>query len=175
MIKLAAVLALLGATLGTGLDALHVLSGTTRYTEPLLFGIQAWWTPPLFAAAAVTLGASRAWAGGDDQPRALPAMALFVLAYVTSAALDGLLRTIVLVLIALVAVLACDRSARGAALAVWAGIMGTLSEMALVNEGAFRYLDRSPLGVPDWLPFLYVTAAVGVGALARRISAGRSA
>ena len=40
----------------------------------------------------------------------------------------------------------------------------------LVRSGAFRYVAETPFGVPDWLPFLYITAAVGVGALARRMA-----
>lgn len=170
MIRTPLALAAIGATLGTALDALHVLSDTTRYAEPILFGIQAWWTPPLFAGAAVALGAGRILAAGDDPPRTAPAMAVFVCAYVASAALDGLVRTIVVVALAAIAC-ACDRGARAWAFAVWAAIFGTAAEIALVRLGAFAYTQHGALGVPDWLPFLYVTAAIGVGALARAMAA----
>src|SRR5438067_255336 len=48
---------LLGATLGTALDSLHVHSGVERYPMPVLFGL-AWWVPLLFGAAAVAIGYS---------------------------------------------------------------------------------------------------------------------
>src|SRR5258708_28243045 len=50
-------LLLLGATLGTALDALEVYSGVERYPRPILFGV-AWWVPLLFGAAAVAIGYS---------------------------------------------------------------------------------------------------------------------
>src|SRR5437588_10979568 len=48
---------LLGATLGTALDSLHVHSGVERYPLPVLFGL-AWLVPLLFGAAAVAIGYS---------------------------------------------------------------------------------------------------------------------
>ena len=47
----------LGATLGTALDAVHVHTGVERYPAPVLFGL-AWWVPLLFGAAAVAIGYS---------------------------------------------------------------------------------------------------------------------
>src|SRR2546430_13529786 len=46
---------LLGAVLGTGLDAFHVHSKVEHYAVPELFGL-AWWVPLLFGVAAVGLG-----------------------------------------------------------------------------------------------------------------------
>src|SRR6266568_8002509 len=48
---------LLGASLGTALDALEVYSGVERYPRPMFFGV-AWWVPLLFGAAAVAIGYS---------------------------------------------------------------------------------------------------------------------
>src|SRR5947209_12597215 len=48
---------LAGATLGTALDAFHVLSGIERYAVPSLLGV-AWWVPLLFGGAAVAIGYS---------------------------------------------------------------------------------------------------------------------
>src|SRR5205823_4099403 len=48
---------LLGATLGTALDALEVYSGVERYPRPVLFGV-AWWVPLLFGAATIAIGCS---------------------------------------------------------------------------------------------------------------------
>src|SRR5262249_51642038 len=52
-------LALMGATVGTALDAVHVHTGTTGYTHPTLLG-QAWWVLPLFASAAIAIGLGHA-------------------------------------------------------------------------------------------------------------------
>src|SRR2546423_9444789 len=46
---------LLGAVLGTGLDAFHVHSKVEHYAVPVLFGL-AWWVPLLFGVAAVAIG-----------------------------------------------------------------------------------------------------------------------
>src|SRR2546423_9667236 len=48
---------LLGAVLGTGLDAFHVHSKVEHYAVPVLFGL-AWWVPLLFGVAAVAIGYS---------------------------------------------------------------------------------------------------------------------
>src|SRR5437763_5422826 len=48
---------LLGATLGSALDAFHASSGVERYPLPVLFGL-AWWVPLLFGSAAVAIGYS---------------------------------------------------------------------------------------------------------------------
>ncbi len=48
---------LLGATLGTLLDALHVYTGVERYPMPTSLGV-AWWVPLLFGVAAIVIGYS---------------------------------------------------------------------------------------------------------------------
>src|SRR2546427_3107327 len=48
---------LLGATLGTALDAFHVYSHVEQYTKPAFFWV-AWWVPFLFGSAAVAIGYS---------------------------------------------------------------------------------------------------------------------
>src|SRR5215467_1480013 len=48
---------LLGATLGTMIDAFHVYTGVERYPLPAFLGV-AWWVPPLFGIATVAIGYS---------------------------------------------------------------------------------------------------------------------
>src|SRR5215468_976332 len=108
----AATLALAGATVGTGLDAIHVHTGTTAYARPVLFG-QAWWVPLLFASAGVAIGLGRPLVErmlGLQRPVPSPAavaggMALFVVAYATSGLVGGgpLLRSVLLAALFLVA------------------------------------------------------------------------
>src|SRR5437588_4681789 len=85
-------LILLGATVGTSLDAFHVYSNVERYPMPVLFGV-AWWVPLLFGAAAVAIGYSHAMVDPLLHHRRLPRSLLLsmgelmwlVLAYVVSA------------------------------------------------------------------------------------------
>jgi hypothetical protein len=165
----------MGGTVGTALDAVHVHTGTTGYTHPVMFG-QAWWVPPLFASAGVAIGLGRpiaerlAGRTGRLPSRAAAAlgMALFIVAYVSS----GLLQALPAVCSALLAVLfilgwlRCDRSGLGLILAALTAVAGTAVEMLLVGVGAFFYVRPAVGGVPIWLPILYCCASVGVGAFA---------
>ena len=174
-------LALTGATLGTSLDAIHVLTATTAYTSPTLAG-QAAWVPPLFASAGVLMGLGRPLAervvgrvtAAPPWSTVAIAMATFMLAY----ALSGLLRAwpaiCILVLGALfvAAWLRCDRTGLGLVLAVLTAIIGTAVETLLVAAGGFRYLAPSLGLVAVWLPVLYFCASVGVGTLGKRLVDG---
>ena len=177
----AAILALAGATIGTGLDAIHVHTGTTAYAQPVLFG-QAWWVPPLFAGAALAIGLGRplvervlgvhgptptasATAGG---------MGLFVLAYAASGLVGGgpALRSVLLAAMFAAAWLLWDRTGLGLVLAMLTAIIGTLVEITLVRTGTFGYREPSLAGVTVWLPWLYGCAAVGVGNFGKRLVDG---
>lgn len=178
-----ATLALAGATLGTGLDAIHVHTGTTAYTHPALAG-QAWWVPPLFASAGVLIGLARPVAERLlDQRTAAPswaAVAAGMLLFMSAYALSGLLDHWPRACAALLATLFVagwrwlDGSGLGLLLAALTAIGGTLVETALVGTGAFVYRAPSMGVVAVWLPALYCCAAVGVGALGKRLVDGRA-
>jgi hypothetical protein len=167
-------LALLGATVGVALDAIHTHTGTTAYTTPWILRM-AWWVPPLFAGAAVAIGLGRPiamrLAGGAPvapAPRRVAlAMALFVVAYALSGLLPLPNAGVALVLLVVFAITwtLCDGTPLGIGLAVAAAIGGTLVEATLVAGGAFRYTAPDVGGVAVWLPALYVTAGVAVGLL----------
>src|SRR5262249_21297876 len=177
----AATLALAGATVGTGLDAIHVRTGTTAYARPVLFG-QAWRGPLLSARAGVATGLGRPLVErvlGLHRPVPSPAavaggMALFVVAYATSGLVGGgpLLRSVLLAALFLVAWLLWDRTGLGLALAVLTAAIGTAVEITLVRTGTFVYREPSLAGVTIWLPLLYGCAAVGVGTLGKRLVDG---
>lgn len=174
--RTAPLLFLLGATYGVLLDRLHVLSGTTRYAgtdgQPL-------WVPLLFGGAALLLGATRIVLGRrlEDGPRpisgglVLGALALFGVAYAISAFVPGPIALGLLVFFGVAMVHGLDRSVAGGATALAAMVAGPLAEIGLSAAGAFRYVDAPGpgyvLGVPHWLPFLYLCGAVAVGAVAR--------
>ena len=169
-------LALLGSTLGVALDWMHVATATTAYAEPVLFGL-AWWVPLLFAAAAVAMGLARPLAErltdlmttGPTARGAATGLALFVLAYLAS----GLLPLRPPPVAAIIGVLflcawgASDGSALGVCLAVATAVIGTSVEVSLTRTGVFRYAQPGLAGVAIWLPALYATGQMGVGALGK--------
>src|SRR5206468_2247841 len=98
---------LLGAILGSALDAFHTSSGVERYPLPALFGL-AWWVPLLFGSAAVAIGYSHPLADpllhNRRRPRriwvSLAALAWLVLAYLISASfLDSLAKAALLAIL----------------------------------------------------------------------------
>jgi hypothetical protein len=179
----AATLALTGATLGTALDAIHVHTDTTAYAEPVLYG-QAWWVPPLFASAGVLIGLARPIAerlvgrpgAAPTWPAVLAGMLLFISAYALSGLLDAWPWACAALLTGLFVVgwRQLDGSGLGLVLAVLTALGGTLVEAALVSAGAFAYVSPSMGGVSVWLPALYCCAALGVGALGKRLVDGRA-
>jgi hypothetical protein len=177
----AATLALAGATIGTGLDSIHVHTATTAYAQPVLFG-QAWWVPPLFASAALAIGLGRplvervlgAHAPVPTAAATAGGMAVFVLAYAASGLVSGPPgpRSTLLAAMFVFAWLLCDRTGLGLVLAALTAIIGTLVEITLVRTGAFLYREPSLAGVTVWLPWLYGCAAVGVGNFGKRLVDG---
>ena len=164
---------LLGATLGTALDALEVYSGVERYPRPMLFGV-AWWVPLLFGAAAVAIGYSHPLISRTRPYRRLSSsigeLTWLVLAYLISASpLDSLARVGLIAIIYLNFWLLAGRSWQDLLLAFVTVVTGTLTEMILVNAGAFSYTHPDILGVPYWLPGLYACASLAVGDLGRSL------
>jgi hypothetical protein len=167
---------LLGATLGTGLDAIYVYTGIESYPTPAFFGL-AWWVPLLFGGAAIAIGVSHPMLDallqrGRTPPRlwdSLGALAWLLLAYLIGAtSLPSLAKFGLLALVYFNFWLLTGRSWQNLALSIVTAITGTLIEMILVTAGAFSY-RHSPdmIGVPYWLPWLYACASLAVGGLGR--------
>lgn len=168
---------LLGATLGTGLDAIDVFNHVERYRSPVLFGL-AWWVPLLFGAAVVAIGYSHPLVDPlIDNIRSerrlsisLSELTWLLLAQLVGASmLDSLAKTGLLVLIFLNFWLLTGRSWQSLLLALVVAITGTLVEMTLAAAGAFSYLHPDILGVPYWLPCIYACASLAVGDLGRSL------
>lgn len=169
---------LLGATLGSCLDALYVHSGVERYPVPVLFGL-AWWVPLLFGAAAVAIGTSHVLIDsllGNIQRRyglliGLSGLAWLLLAYLVSAGeFTSALKVGLLLIIYLNFWLLAGRSWQNLLLSIVTAITGTLVEMILVTAGAFSYLHPDFIGVPYWLPCIYACASLALGNLGRSLS-----
>jgi hypothetical protein len=168
---------LLGAILGTALDAFHVYSKVERYPMPVLFGV-AWWVPLLFGAAAVAIGYSHPMVDPLLHHRRLPRPLLLsmgelmwlVLAYLVSAiTLPSIAKAGLLAIIYLNFWLMAGRSWQNLLLSMVTAITGTLIEMVLVAAGAFSYVHPDFLGVPYWLPCIYACASLAVGDLGRSL------
>ena len=168
---------LLGATLGTALDAFHVYSHVERYARPIFFGL-AWWVPLLFGTAAVAIGYSHPLVDPlihNIRPHrrltaSITELGWLMLAYLIAASPVGsFARTGLLALIYLNFWLLAGRGWQNLLLSFVTAITGTLIEMILVDAGAFSYLHPDILGVPYWLPCIYAIASLAIGDLGRSL------
>jgi hypothetical protein len=184
---LALILFAIGATAGSALDAIHTHSGTTVYTSPIRWAFDmAWWTPPLFGLAGLSIGISyplmkrlRGVECAPVHPVSRVAMAFvgFVALYFVSGFLPASNPVKLAVLaagtLALGATMARTRMAF--ALAALAALAGPLTEIILVSQNTFRHLQPDFAGIPMWLPALYASGAFAFAAvgnlLATRLSA----
>ena len=170
-----------GAVAISFLDGFHTHSGTTEYPDPVVLQM-AWWVPLLFGSVVAIGGLAydRAyrWMRG---PARLPswqhltnALFLFAFLYMGSGYLP--MRNGAKLLLLLAGAygiwLLVDGSAQGVALALLNVIAGCTTEIILTRIGAFRHLQADVLGIPMWLPALYLAAGPALGQLARKIFAG---
>lgn len=169
--KRALVVFVLGGIVGALLDQIHVRYQVLWYPKPWLFD-QAWWVAPLFGATAVTvLAAADRWltmrpdAGRDED--VIEAAGMFVAAYWASGQWHQHPIGLALVYAVLLPLRTTRPSTIAFALALAAA--GTAFEIVLSSTGAFRYCFPDLLGVPMWLPGLYVHAAPLGLAIARRL------
>jgi hypothetical protein len=172
--RAALILVVLGATLGSALDAIHSHFGAISYTTPLV-AKAAWWVPLLFAGAYGT-GIGRPLLAREEPPLPLwkvaLGMGLFIGAYwLTVVPWPWLVRCAVLTAIFVAGWAICDRTWLGLLIAALAAVFGPVVEITLVQAGVFVHHEALVLGIPAWLPFLYLTASVGLGSLARWLTA----
>jgi hypothetical protein len=176
LVRITLILAGLGATLGSALDGIHSHFGAVSYTVPFM-AKAAWWVPLLFAGAYAG-GVARPLLGRGEPPlpvwKAALGMGLFIGAYwLTVAPWSWGLRSVILTGIFAVSWWICDRTPLGVAIAVMTAIIGPVVEIVLVHAGTFVHHEVLVFGIPGWLPFLYLTAAVGLGSLARWLAQPR--
>lgn len=168
---------LLGAILGTSMDAYHVFSHVERYPDPFVLGV-AWWVPLLFGGAALAIGYSHPRVdpllGQRRSPRrllwSLSEVLWLILAYlVTATALNSVAKVGLVAIIYLNFWLLTGRGWQNLLLSFVTAITGSLIEMLLVIAGAFSYLHPDLLGIPYWLPCLYACASLAVGDVGRTL------
>jgi len=167
---------LLGASLGTALDAFHAFTRVERYASPTLLGV-AWWVPLLFGCAAVAISYSHPLLDPLLHHRrfrplfsSLLGLAWLPLAYLISASFfDALTKTALILLVYFNFWLLAGSDWQNLLFSLVTAITGTLIEMILVAAGAFAYLHPDMLGVPYWLPAIYACASLALGDLGRSL------
>ncbi len=172
-----------GALLGSFFDWFHTHGGVTAYPYPWIFGM-AWWTPPLFGAAALSIAGSHVLLDRalGRRMRALPTWVVVggVVYFGCFYYLSGSWHTSnfgkLAALLAGWAVLfgLLDRSWQGAVLALVTAWVGCTVEILLTGAGAFTHLTADRWGIPVWLPALYLLASLAVGNLGRKLLAGNA-
>ena len=167
-------LVLVGAVLCTLGDHLHATLGVLVYAR-VAFWDQAWWVAPLFGSATVVcvLGA-RPFLGGPSPASVAPPARLIAdlvgfcaaYAYTSVAAHDRPLLTLLVLSVAFVVRVLGDARSPGLVLySLLLAVGGTLFEAGLSSTGAFHYLHPDLLGVPMWLPGIYLHAGLIAGEL----------
>jgi hypothetical protein len=172
-----------GAVVITLFDAFHTLSGTTAYVGLHQSARLEWWTPLVFGAGttvggSVFAGLYRALGGTKDPPpwRVLAsALWCFGALYFFSGFFRGSNATklVVLALAATAAFVWLDRTWQGAVCAMVLTIIGPSLEIILVRVGTFVHLQPDFLGIPMWLPALYLCSAPVMGHGSRKLLAPR--
>lgn len=176
--KRAWILFAFGATGGVLLDALHTFSATTLYTPPYLMRT-AWWVPLLFTSAYGFGGLlyDRGWKSMRAPEALAPArdvalaMVLFAALYAASGFLpfSNAIKTVILLVGAAGLWIFTDRTWQGVLLSLSAAFGGPLAEVLLSRAGVFRHQHPDLLGIPIWLPALYLATGPSFGQFARRV------
>ena len=166
---------------GVGLalcDQIHVQSGVLDYDTGGFFG-QAWWVPLQFGVAALAIVAGAApFARGRAQPKFIDFVtgtAWFVAAYAASGLFDAHPNALAVafVLTWALRVALAPQPASLVAYSLLLAAAGTAAEAALSAAGTFAYANPDLLGVPIWLPGLYLHGAPLALALSRALSEPR--
>jgi hypothetical protein len=145
-------------------DQIHVQAGVLDYETGGFFG-QAWWVPLQFGVGALAIVAGAApFARGRAKPGAaafLTGTLWFVAAYAASGLFDAhpyALAAAFVVTWALRVALARQPSSL-VAFSLLLAAAGTGAEAILSAAGTFAYANPDLLGVPIWLPGLYLHGA----------------
>jgi hypothetical protein len=176
-----AVAVLLGATICFVCDHLHVTEGVLAYTHPVLWR-QAWWVFPLFVGSTlVALTAARGMRrlfGG--RPFGIYPVVADVVAFATAYAFTAFAHTLPDVVLWVLVAAWIARVAGGtpAWLVVYtlvSAAVGPAFEATLSRLGWFHYQHPDFLGVPRWLPALYLHIGFVAANLERRLPSRRAA
>jgi hypothetical protein len=159
-------------------DQIHVQAGVLDYETGGFFG-QAWWVPLQFGVAAVAIVAGVApFARGRAKPGAaafVTGTLWFVAAYAASGLFDAHPYALAAAFVVTwaVRVALARQPASLVAFSLLLAAAGTGAEAILSAAGTFAYTNPNVLGVPIWLPGLYLHGAPLALALSRALSEPR--
>jgi hypothetical protein len=160
-------------------DQIHVQSGVLDYETGGFFG-QAWWVPLQFGVAALAIVAGAApFARARPEPGAaafLTGTLWFVAAYAASGLFDAhpYALTVAFVLAWAARVALARQPGSLVAFSLLLAAAGTGAEAILSAAGTFAYANPDLLGVPIWLPGLYLHGAPLALVLSKALSEPRS-
>lgn len=184
----------LGVVMGTVFDALHVWTGTAYYENTFVLPLfhVAWYVPLEFTAAGIVVGMARPELDEEFQRErsalslrsVLLGLGCFAFAWGGSGAFTPFCwdntgapqctshpNAVILVLLGAFAAatwLAFDRTLEGVLVALFTAGIGVGVEASLVKlTDTYRYTHPDFLGVPMWLPPLYLIACGAIGNLGR--------
>jgi hypothetical protein len=156
-------------------DQIHVQAGVLDYETGGFFG-QAWWVPLQFGVAAVAIVAGAVpFARQREQPKSadfVTGTAWFVAAYAASGVFDAhpIALAVAFVLAWALRVALARQPGPLVAYSLLLAAAGTAAEAILSAAGTFAYADPDMIGVPIWLPGLYLQGAPLALALAKALS-----
>lgn len=165
-----------GAVLGTVGDLMHVSGGVLGYPGATLFGEKPW-VPLLMGASTLSLVVSHAllrarWrepAGGVSTVQALAGGAAFLAAWGATAVFWRTPNALALGLALAYALWPGALRLRAFLFALSVAAVGPVIEATLSFVGGFSYFTgHLALGVPLWLPALYLHAAMALASIERR-------
>ncbi len=168
---------LLGALVGTVLDAFLVYNGVKVYSSPDILGV-SWWSPFLIGLGFIIIGYA--------DPFLLPLLGyirpafpltvslrgiswLFLVYVLIEVGLEAHLQTGQLLIVLVLYYLLAEKHWQQLLLAIVVAITGTLIEMILVSSHVFSYHTPDVFGVPFWLPLLYICASLSIGDIGRTL------
>ncbi len=173
-----AILFLVGAVLGATLDGFHTWSGTLSYPSPVFLKM-AWWVPPVFGAATLSIADGTVKADSFlrrpfrkvARTEVAAGLALFIAVYYASGfwQADTLTKTWTFSLVAAALWVFSDGTWQGSLQAAVTAIIGCAFENALSSTGAFAYSAPDIARIPFWLAPVYLCAAIAVGNLGRKV------
>lgn len=178
-----------GTLVGSIFDGFHTHSQTTAYTNPWILKM-AIWVPPLFGSAMLGIITYHTmmnrwfklktpppltgggWGEGENWKKITAGFFLFAIQYASSGfiKLESLPALLLQLLLTGFIWFLFDKKLIGILLAIPVAIAGSLVEIFLIRSGGFYYLKPDFLGIPFWLPCLYLSASIVVGNLAKKIS-----
>jgi uncharacterized protein DUF2878 len=165
----------LGAVVGTLLDAIHAYGDVLSYPHPAI-GRLAWFVPLEFGLLGLVAGllapALESALASQERPRwsaaeRLGELVLFAALYFLTTLVSGGWAIVLAAALAALAVarLAVTGSRADVPYVLLAAVLGPGGEAVLVALGAFDYMDPDFVGFPIWLPALWANG----GLLIRRL------